>query len=166
MQSQLHRQHKGAGWAGDGSESEFRKDLNEIAEIIGLRSLISLHINGDRELVRMVCGDYRQYYAEEVTFAKNFFRAGKPDNADVVISNAFPNDLSLTFVHMKGVYPLRHEHRQLESLGNRSLACGTMSSTTIYSSIMTLFGIPRLMTYNRSSIRFSNFSLQRGPLPE
>ena len=105
--SQLHRQHKGAGWAGDGFESAFRKDLNEIADMIGLRSLISLHIGGDRELVRMVCGDYRQYYPQEVTYAKEFFSARKPDNADVVISNAFPNDLSLTFVHMKGVYPLR-----------------------------------------------------------
>jgi len=105
--SQLHRQHKGAGWAGEGFESPFRKDLNEIAELVGLRSLISLHINGERELVRMVCGDYRQYYPQEVIYAKEFFRASKPDSADVVISNAYPNDLSLTFVHMKGVYPLR-----------------------------------------------------------
>lgn len=106
--SQLHRKHKGMGWGTSGPANNFRKDLEEIARMIGLNTLITAHVNADRQLVRVRCGDFRQYYAEEVAFARQAFVAPKPEGADVVISNAFPNDLSLTFIHMKGVYPLRH----------------------------------------------------------
>lgn len=106
--SQLHRKHKAAGWGTDGPENDFRKDLGEIASMLGLQTLITAHVNENRELVRVRCGDYRLYYKDEVFFAREAFRAPKPAGADVVVSNAFPNDLSLTFIHMKGVYPLRH----------------------------------------------------------
>jgi len=106
--SQLHRKHNGAGWGRSGLASNFRKDLDEIARIIGLQSLVTAHVNADRELIRVRSGDFRQYYEEEVEFARQAFRTPKPNGADVVISNAFPNDLSLTFVHMKGINPLRH----------------------------------------------------------
>jgi nickel-dependent lactate racemase len=106
--SQLHRKHKGMGWGTSGPANNFRKDLDEIAGMIGLNTLITAHVNADRQLVRVRCGDFRQYYQEEVSFARQAFVAPKPEAADVVISNAFPNDLSLTFIHMKGVYPLRH----------------------------------------------------------
>jgi lactate racemase len=105
--SQLHRKHKGVGWGRQGSVNTFRADIEEIAEMIRLGTVMTAHVDADRELVRLRCGDYRLYYNEEVAFAREAFRAPKPAEADVVISNAFPNDLSLTFVHMKGVYPLR-----------------------------------------------------------
>ena len=106
--SQLHRKHKGVGWGASQDESSFRKDLDEIARMIGLNTMITAHVDANRELVRAVSGDFRMYYKGEVAFAREAFRAPKPLDADVVVSNSFPNDLSLTFVHMKGVYPLRH----------------------------------------------------------
>jgi len=69
--------------------------------------VISAHVDADRELVRLVSGDPRVYYRQEVAFARDAFRAPPPDGADVVIANAFPNDLSVTFVFKKGDYPLR-----------------------------------------------------------
>jgi nickel-dependent lactate racemase len=106
--SLLHRRHKGSGWGNEALRCDFRRDLDEIAGMIRLQSLITLHVNAKRESIRMVTGDYSLYFPQEVAFAREVFRAPKPDGADVVISNAFPNDLSLTFIHMKGVYPLRH----------------------------------------------------------
>ncbi len=105
--SQLHRKHTGVGWGSQGPANSFRQDLAEIARMIGLETLITAHVDADRELVRLRCGDYRLYYNDEVAFAREAFRAPRPGPADVVISNAFPNDVSLTFVHMKGIYPLR-----------------------------------------------------------
>lgn len=104
--SQLHGSHKGAGWGNWRPENTFRRELEEIARMIRLESLIVGHVDADRELVRLRCGDYHLFYDEEVAFVREAFRAPGPGQADVVISNAFPNDLSLTFVHMKGVYPL------------------------------------------------------------
>jgi lactate racemase len=106
--SYLHNKHSSVGWGSVSPENNFRKDIEEIARMIGLRSMITCHVNGKRELVRVRCGDYSLYYEEEVAFAREAFLAPKPAEADVVISNCFPNDLSLTFVHMKGAYPLRH----------------------------------------------------------
>ena len=106
--SLLHRKHKGVGWGVESPETDFRRELDEIAQMIGLQTLITIHVDADREPVRVTCGNYLVYHKQEVNFAREAFRVPKPNGADVVISNAFPNDLSLTFVHMKGVYPLRH----------------------------------------------------------
>lgn len=105
--SELHNKHNSVGWGKQGSASSFRRDLEEMARMIKLETLITAHVDADRELVRLRCGDYRLYYDDEVEFCRAAFSAPKPGDADVVISNAYPNDLSLTFVHAKGLYPLR-----------------------------------------------------------
>jgi hypothetical protein len=64
-------------------------------------------VNADREVVRVAVGDPLQYYAQEEAFARDAYCAPFPDGADVVISNAYPNDLSFTFVWMKGIDPVR-----------------------------------------------------------
>ena len=81
--SHLHSKHTGVGWGSAAAKNTFRKDIEEIARMIGLDSLLTCHVDANRELVRLTCGDYGLYYKKEV-------------------------DLSLTFIHMKGVYPLRH----------------------------------------------------------
>jgi nickel-dependent lactate racemase len=104
---QLHFSHKGAGW-GNSVENDFRRDVDEIAHMIGLSTVVTLHVNADREVVRMACGDHFRYYADEVAFVRDRYSAELPDSADIVISNAFPVDTSLTFAWMKGITPLRH----------------------------------------------------------
>lgn len=100
----LHYRHRPAGW---GCEvNSFRADLDEIARAIGLRTMISAYVNADRELVHLICGDHFLYYPDAVEFARNVYAAPEPTGADVVISNAFPSDLSLTFAKMKGFGPL------------------------------------------------------------
>ena len=90
------------------TENDFRRDLDEIAALIGLRTSVSAHVDADREIVRLVCGDHRRYYADAVAFAREAYRAPLPGDADVVIANAYPIDVSLTFMRSKGVIPLLH----------------------------------------------------------
>jgi hypothetical protein len=104
----LHYRHQGVGWGSCNTESEFRKDLDEIARMIGLNTIITVHVNANREPVRMVCGDHFLYYREEVAFCRQTFHAPMPEKAEVVVCNAYPNDLSLIFVRKKGITPLRH----------------------------------------------------------
>ncbi|HYQ86398.1 MAG TPA: lactate racemase domain-containing protein [Bacteroidota bacterium] len=103
----LHFGHPSAGWGSDGTESTFRRDINEIAEMIGLRTVISLHVDENREIVAIQCGDSRKYFPAAVKFCRDAFAAPSPGDADVVISDAYPNDLSLTFARMKGFVPLQ-----------------------------------------------------------
>jgi nickel-dependent lactate racemase len=90
----------------DGVATALRHDLDDISRIIGLKTIINLHVDGDRNIVRVACGDHFQFYADEVAFARRVFMASPPRDVDVVIANAYPNDLSLTFVRKKGLFPL------------------------------------------------------------
>jgi nickel-dependent lactate racemase len=103
---ELHYRHQSKGWGGGERVNTFRKDLDEIARMIGLNTMISLQVGANREVIRMACGDHFIYYGQEVDFARRVFRAPLPLDANVVISNAYPNDLSVTFVKMKGIAPL------------------------------------------------------------
>ncbi len=105
--TRLHFGHRSAGGSYD-IENDFRRELDEIARIIGLNSLISLQVDAGRRPVRIVTGDWELFYGDEVAFAKQAYRAPLPVDADVVISNAYPIDVSLTFMRSKGVIPLVH----------------------------------------------------------
>src|SRR6266852_4601041 len=53
----LHFGHRSMGWGTPNEHSNFRRDLDEIARRIGLRTTVSLLLNGDREVVEIVSGD-------------------------------------------------------------------------------------------------------------
>ena len=101
----LHFRHPSVGWGSVKANQSFREDLNEIADMIGLRTTISLQIDADREIVRIDSGDPQKYFPEALDFARRTFNTLPCRDADVVISNTYPNDLSLTFAQMKGFAP-------------------------------------------------------------
>ncbi len=102
----LHFHHQGVGW-GMLRPSTFRTDLDEIARLLKLRTMISLEVNANREPVHMHCGDYFSYYKDAVAFCRSVYCAPVPDDADIILSNAYPIDASLTFARMKGMTPLQ-----------------------------------------------------------
>jgi nickel-dependent lactate racemase len=106
----LRSRYRSAEHAGEG-ESGFRRALDEIAERIGLRTTISGHIDAERQLVRLACGDRRLYYDRELAFARATYGAAPPEGADVVISNAYPSDLSCNAVEEHALAPLQRAPR-------------------------------------------------------
>jgi lactate racemase len=99
----------------DGSyqfENAFRRDLDEIAQMVGLRTVLSVHVDANREIVHLLNGDHLAYYRAGVEFSRLAFSAPMPGPADVVISNAYPIDVSLTFMRSKGLSPLFHASAQ------------------------------------------------------
>ena len=103
----LHLGHQSMGWGTPNSRSDFRRDLDEIARMIGLRTSVSLVVNGDREVVEVFCGDtWVSHSSAERLVCEGFRAPAPPDDADVVVANAYPNDLSLTFVRMKAMHPV------------------------------------------------------------
>ena len=106
----LHYGHPSVGGTYD-AENDFRRDLDEMAAIAGLRWTVSLHVDGDRRIVRAAAGDPLVHHAAAAAFALSTFAAPLPDDADVVVANAYPMDVSLTFARSKGLAPLYHERR-------------------------------------------------------
>ena len=101
----LHHRHPGM----DGShrfDNPFRQDVGEMARMLGLHTMISLLIDANREIIRVVAGDHFSYFAEAANYALATFATPMPDDADVVISNAYPSDVSLTFSYFKALVPL------------------------------------------------------------
>jgi nickel-dependent lactate racemase len=99
--------HFGHGSVGGNynTDNNFRRDVTEIARIIGLRSIVTVHINAYMEIVNVMAGDYTAYYDEAVEFSMNRYQAPAPDDADVVIANGYPSDVSYTFMR-KGNKPI------------------------------------------------------------
>ena len=97
----LHYSHRPCGW-GNEHASDFRRDLDEIAKVIGLRTIVSVHIDSERRVVGLQCGDPDRYFNHAVELARQICTVPGPGNADVVVVNTYPVDLSLTFARMKG----------------------------------------------------------------
>jgi lactate racemase len=103
----LHYRHRGGDGAYD-VDNDFRHDLDEIARLAGLRFAVLGHVDADRALVRVSAGEPVAIHGPEVAFAKRSFVAAMPGDADVVVANAYPMDVSLTFARSKGVIPFSH----------------------------------------------------------
>ena len=105
--AQLHFRHPSM----DGRytvENAFRADLDEIADLVGLRWSVLAHVDAGRRIVRLVAGDPRRTYPGAASFSRTAFAAPPPGDADVVIANAYPIDTSATFMRSKGIIPLLH----------------------------------------------------------
>jgi nickel-dependent lactate racemase len=103
----LHFGHESAGWGSRGENDTFRRDLDEIAGLIGLETGVFVVVNADREIVDLASGDVHSLHTSFLAATKEAFRAPRPEpDVRIVISNAYPSDLSLTFVRMKGTVPL------------------------------------------------------------
>lgn len=103
--TRLHYRHGSVEGSYD-TRNDFRRDLDEIATIIGMRWSVSLHVDAERRIVRATCGDPLRYHDGEVAFCRHAYAAPAPGDADVVVANAYPSDVSLTFAHSKGIIPL------------------------------------------------------------
>jgi lactate racemase len=87
-------------------DNDFRRELEEIADMAQLETSVCLHVDGDREITKVTAGDHRSFYREAVAFARTAYRAQPPQDADVVVAAAYPMDLSLTFLRSKAITPL------------------------------------------------------------
>jgi nickel-dependent lactate racemase len=104
----LHYRHQSLGWGAAEMDATFRQDVDEIAKMIALNTMTSMQVDAERQIVRMVYGNPARYFGDEVAFSRQAFQAPMPGDADMVLCNAYPNDLSLTFALMKGTAPLYH----------------------------------------------------------
>lgn len=87
-------------------DNDFRRELEEIADMLRLETSVCLHVDAHREAVRITTGNHRAFYRDAVAFAKGPYGAPPPQDADLVVANAYPMDLSLTFLRSKAITPL------------------------------------------------------------
>ena len=120
----LHFRHKISGWGTNGVDNGFRRELDEIAGMIGMNMSISMMIDADRNIIQMYCGDQKEYFNDAVKYYRTIFSTLGPKEADVIISNTYPNDSSLTFARMKGFLPLDNCNSRASRVGIASCSEG------------------------------------------
>jgi lactate racemase len=147
----LHFGHESAGWGSDRSRDTFRQDLDEIAQLLRLDTGIFACVDADREVVDLVCGDVRELRGSFLASTKDAFRAPAPDpGVRVVVSNAYPNDLSLTFVRMKGTVPLGSAPR-----GASKIVVASCSEGLGYHGLFPFMNAPRFHRERMLGMRVS-----------
>jgi nickel-dependent lactate racemase len=92
----LHFKHKGVAGTYN-IDNSFRRELDEIARMIGLRTMFVVHINAELEVVSLMCGDHFLFYGDAARLSREWYAAPYPE-AEVVIANAYPSDVSYTFM--------------------------------------------------------------------
>lgn len=100
----LHYKHKSMEGRYD-TDNDFRKDVCEVAAMIGLDSSVTLHIDAFSNVVNVLFGAHAQYYDAAAAFSKDMYTAPVATDADLVVANAYPLDTSFTFMR-KGYKPL------------------------------------------------------------
>lgn len=102
----LHYGHSSVGGSYD-THNDFRRDLDQVARLAGLRTAVTVHVDAARRPVRIVAGDPEVFFEEAAEFARRHFSTEAAGDAyDVAIANAYPMDVSLTFARSKGLAPL------------------------------------------------------------
>ena len=147
----LHFGHESAGWGSDRSADTFRQDLDEIAQLLNLDTGIFVTVDADREVVDLTCGEVRELRGSFLASTKDAFRAPVPDqDVRVIISNAYPGDLSLTFVRMKGTVPLASAPR-----GASKIVVASCSEGLGYHGLFPFMNAPRFHRERMLGMRVS-----------
>jgi len=101
---ELHEKHPSMDGRYD-TQNDFRRDVCEVARMIGLESSVTLHIDAFSNVVSAVFGRHEDYYDNAAKFSYEHYLAPPALDADIVIANAYPLDTSFTFMR-KGYKPL------------------------------------------------------------
>jgi len=93
----------GRSWLGV-LENPVRKEMETIAERVGLSAILNCVLNPDGDLVRAFYGDYRDAFRRGAAFARRVYGVKIPGKSDIVIAGSYPCDIEFWQAH-KSLYP-------------------------------------------------------------
>ena len=102
----LHSYLKGCKLRGGSVETDFRSEIENAASIVGFDFSINAVINNRREIVGLFTGDMIRAFKEGVDFMNRYYRVPFVNDAEIVISDAYPEDVSLNLVRDRGLWPV------------------------------------------------------------
>jgi len=104
--SHIHSSFKTAKRRGDITNTEFKREIEELAEKVGLDFIVNVVLNQKRQITALFSGDRKEAYAAGVEHALKIYSIGESKNADIIISDCYPFDSNLMFAHSRGFWPL------------------------------------------------------------
>ena len=135
--------------AGKVKDNPVREDLEEAVEMAGLDFIVNLVLNDNKNIVRVVAGDYVEAQRSGIAPNDYMYKAAIPERADIVIATAggYPKDINL-YQAQKGLENAGHAVRQdgtiilfadcSEGLGDKTFESWLMESDSPESVMMRL----------------------------
>ncbi len=87
-------------------DTEFRHEIEDIADRIGLDYVINVVLNQEREIAGLFCGDKLLAHRNGIEFAIKHYSVSPIDDADIVVADMYPFDIDLQFAYDRGFWPL------------------------------------------------------------
>lgn len=95
------------------TENEVRREMEKVAEIVGLNFIVNVVLNSRKEIVKVASGDQVEAHREGVKVAKRVYERKIPDLANILIVSAYPADID----YWQGLKPLSYAQHGLREKG-------------------------------------------------
>jgi nickel-dependent lactate racemase len=102
----MHDHLVGAGERGGQLENEFRSEIEQIADRIGLDFIVNVTLNQQRQISRVFVGDRIQAFNRGVDYARQAYTVDLLTDSDITIADMYPFDADLQFAYDRGLWPL------------------------------------------------------------
>ena len=97
-------------------DSEFRREMEDIASHHGLGYIINVVLNQEREIAGVFSGDFILAHRQAVKFFKEHYTIESVRNADVVVADMYPFDIDMQFAFDRGFWPLTKVNSQVAKI--------------------------------------------------
>jgi len=101
----MHDYLRGARERGGSVDTELRRDMVDVAKMVGLDFIGNVVLNHERRIGALFAGDVVLAHAQGVEAARRLYETSRIPKADVVIADMYPFDTSWQFAHDRGLWP-------------------------------------------------------------
>jgi nickel-dependent lactate racemase len=85
------------------AENPVRREVEQIANLAGLRFIVNVVMDGRERVIHIVAGDPVLAHHQGAEYSRSIYGAPQPDLADVVVAESYPADYDL-WQAAKGIY--------------------------------------------------------------
>jgi lactate racemase len=165
--------HKKLSSSGAGNiETPFRDELESFADLAGIDYSINIVPNHEKQVHRMWCGDFRTAFRAAAAYAKSRLGIQPEPDADLVLSNAYPLDTSLSVIQ-KSIWPFRYAKKNSKFVliaspanlaDDRLRRC--VSNREVYREAFRISALISLLRRTRSQLKNKRLGMQFTRNPE
>jgi len=99
-----HKTLQKAKTRGEFSQTDFRREIEDIAQRVGLDFIVNVVLNQARQITGLFVGDRILAHQKGVEFATKLYSVRVIEDADIVITDVYPFDVYFNFAFNRGLW--------------------------------------------------------------
>jgi len=108
----LHDNMLGSKGRAGSIQNQFRDEVDDIVDRVGLDFIVNVTLNQNRDITAVFAGDRIQAFNVGVEYAKEVYAVETYPNADVIIVDMYPFDISFQVAYGRGFWPFGLAHKE------------------------------------------------------